>query len=89
VADVDSQVTELRELNNQSSLTFNVEILADLVVTGISFTSPPRPGTPTTAVARLVNAGTVPSVFQRQVVFGRVQVGYGNHAAMGPGGLER
>jgi subtilase family serine protease len=86
VADVDSQVTELRELNNQSSLTFNLEILADLVVTGISFTSPPRPGTPTTAVARLVNAGTVASPsFNVKWFLDGVQVGYGNHAALGPG----
>lgn len=86
VADVDGQVTELRELNNQSSLTFNVEILADLVVTGISFTSPPRPGTPTTAVARLVNAGTAASPsFNVKWFLDGVQVGYGNHAALAPG----
>jgi subtilase family serine protease len=48
-ADVDNYVREIHEANNSASVTVNVENLADLQVSSITFTSPPRAGVPTVA----------------------------------------
>jgi subtilase family serine protease len=83
-ADVDSQVPELDEANNSATVTVRVE--ADLEVSRIDFTSPPRAGVRTTAVARLANVGRAPSgVFNVKWFLDGAQVGYGSHASLAPG----
>jgi subtilase family serine protease len=83
-ADVDHQVPELNEGNNSATVT--VRVLADLEVSGITFTSTPRVGVRTTAVARLANVGRASSgVFNVKWFLDGVQVGYGSHASLAPG----
>jgi subtilase family serine protease len=83
-ADVDDQVPELNEGNNSATVT--VRVLADLEVSGITFTSTPRVGVRTTAVARLANVGRASSgVFNVKWFLDGVQVGYGSHASLAPG----
>jgi subtilase family serine protease len=82
--DMGNQVPELNEGNNSATVT--VRVLPDLEVSRISFTSPPRAGVRTTAVARLVNVGRAPSgVFNVRWFLDGAQVGAGSHASLGPG----
>jgi subtilase family serine protease len=88
VADVDSQVTESSENNNSASKTVTVaqQKLADLKVSGITFTSTPKAGVPTTAVAQLSNVGQASSGgFNVKWYRNGIQVGYGYHASLAPG----
>ena len=85
-ADVDNHVRESNENNNKYQKRINVSDYADLKVSGITFTSPPRAGVPTTAVARLSNAGGSDSgVFNIKWFLDGVQVGYGSHSSLAPG----
>jgi hypothetical protein len=60
--------------------------LADLKVSEITFTSPPKAGVRTTAVAHLKNSGQVESgVFRVKWYLDGQQVGYGSHKSLDPG----
>jgi len=86
-ADVDNQVPELDEDNNSATVT--VRVIADLEVSGIDFISPPTAGVRTTAVAHLANVGRAPSgVFNVKWFLDGVQVGYGSHVSLAPGGVS-
>ena len=90
-ADVDGHVIETDELNNVFRLELRVRNPADLKVSGITFTSPPKFGARTTAVAQLSNVGGdgVRRV-RREVVPRRRPGGLRRpHLARPGGGLER
>jgi hypothetical protein len=60
--------------------------LADLRVSGITFTATPTAGVRTTAVAQLANVGQSPSgVFNVKWFLDGAQVGYGSHTSLAPG----
>jgi len=60
--------------------------LADLKVSKITFTSSPKAGVRTTAVAHLKNSGQVESgVFRVKWYLDGKQAGYGSHKSLGPG----
>ena len=85
VADVDNHVQEPDETNNSDQVTINVPAYADLEVSGISFTSSPKPGVQTTAVAKLTNIGEAASSgFNVKWFLDGAQVGYGYHSSLGP-----
>jgi subtilase family serine protease len=88
VADVDSQVAESNESNNSATVAVSVgtQKLADLKVSGITFTSTPTAGVPTVAVAQLSNVGTAASGgFNVKWYRNGIQVGYGYHASLAAG----
>jgi hypothetical protein len=88
-ADIENAVAESDELNNSVEMEVNVPGLPDLKVRGISFTSPPRAGVRTTAIARLVNRGQSASgIFNVKWFLDGVQVGYGSHASLAPGAVS-
>jgi subtilase family serine protease/murein DD-endopeptidase MepM/ murein hydrolase activator NlpD len=85
-ADVDGHVIEADELNNVFRLELRVRNPADLKVSGITFTSPPKFGVRTTAVAQLSNVGaTASGAFAVKWFLDGVQVGYGGHTSLAPG----
>jgi subtilase family serine protease len=86
-ADVDHQVQETSETNNAFERTVAViDNRPDLVAEDITFSSPPTLGVPTTATARLRNAGaSATGTFAVKWFLDGVQVGYGGHAPLGPG----
>ena len=86
VADADNHVTESNEDNNSYQVTFSVLAPPDLKVSGITFTSYPKAGVSTTAVAQLSNEGESASgVFAVKWFLDGVQVGYGGHSSLAPG----
>ncbi len=86
VVDVDGEVTEANEINNSARVTVNVKNPPDLKVSGITFTSTPKVGVRTTAVADLANVGETPTgKFNVGWYLNGVQVGYGMHESLAPG----
>lgn len=90
-ADVDGHVSEADESNNQTSVTVMPEVvpLPDLEANGISFTTRPRVGVRTMAVAQLQNRGSSASGdFNVKWFRNGTQVGYGGHATLVPGEIS-
>jgi parallel beta-helix repeat protein len=88
LADPDGDVRELDETNNSRDFAQTVHYV-DLEVRGITFTSPPTVGAPTTAVAQLINVGDVSSGgFNVKWFLDGIQVGYGYHDSLAPGELS-
>ena len=87
-ADVDDFVKESNEKNNSAKVkvTLKRPKLADLKVSSISFTSTPKAGKLTTAVANLTNKGNAKSgIFNVKWYLDGKQVGYGSHKSLAPG----
>lgn len=86
VADVNQQVQEIDEGNNSTTIAVTVPGPPDLKVSGITFTSAPKAGEQTVAVAQLSNVGESASgAFAVKWFLDGVQVGYGGHSSLGPG----